>query len=99
MNVYIGKINAHGTSTSKLDFLAGRKCKALGEPIKEGRLTSEQIRLVASRGPSNTCGDMTLVFSKGSAKFLEGRTESQQGAGTPFWLDAPNKWFSYATRQ
>jgi hypothetical protein len=89
LNVYIDKINPDGTFTGKLDFLGGRNCKAMGEPIKEGRITADEIRVVASGGPPNICGDMTLVFTRGTTKFLEGKTSSQQGSGNPMWLDAP----------
>jgi hypothetical protein len=89
VNVYIDKINPDGTFTGKLDFLGGRNCKAMGESIKEGRITAEEIRVVASGGATNTCGDITLVLKRGTSKFLEGQATSQQGGGNPIWLDAP----------
>ena len=39
VNLYIDKINPDGTLAGRLDFLGGRNCKALKEPIKDGRMT------------------------------------------------------------
>jgi hypothetical protein len=88
--VKISKINPDGTFEGKLDFFSpGRWCRAVDEPIKEGRITAKGLSLVASGGPPSTCGMMTLEFRRGQEKWLQGRVRSEAGGGSPMWLDAP----------
>lgn len=83
--LYIDKVSPDGAFTGKLDFLGGRLCEALEEPIKGGRMTADQMRFVAFLGSSAQCGDMAFVFRRGKDKFLEG-TRSDD---VPVWLNAP----------
>jgi hypothetical protein len=88
----ISKVNPDGTFEGRLDFGAGERglCKANNEPIVEGRITSNSIKVVASGGPPSTCGMLTLDFKPGKEKWLEGRIKSETGGrGAPMWLDAP----------
>jgi hypothetical protein len=88
--VRISKINPDGTFEGKLDFYSpGRWCRAVDEPIKEGRITAKGLTVVASGGPPATCGMMTLEFRRGQDKWLQGRVRSEAGGGSPMWLDAP----------
>jgi hypothetical protein len=88
--VKISRINPDGTFEGKLDFYSpGRWCRAVDEPIKEGRITAKGLSLVASGGPPSTCGTMTLEFRRGQDKWLQGRVRSEAGGGSPMWLDAP----------
>jgi hypothetical protein len=88
--VKITKINPDGTFEGKLDFFSsGRWCRAVDEPIREGKITAKGLNLVASGGPPATCGMMTLEFHRGEEKYLQGRVRSEAGGGSPMWLDAP----------
>lgn len=90
--VKISKINPDGTFEGKLDFFSNASqpwCRAVDEPIKEGRITAKGLSLVASGGPRATCGMMTLDFHRGQEKYLQGRLQSEAGGGSPMWLDAP----------
>ncbi|HQR22839.1 MAG TPA: hypothetical protein PLE54_04970 [Burkholderiaceae bacterium] len=90
--VKISKINPDGTFEGKLDFFTSSSqpwCRAVDEPIKEGRITAKGLSLVASGGPPSTCGMMTLEFRPGQDKWLQGRVRSEAGGGSQMWLDAP----------
>lgn len=90
--VKISKINPDGTFEGRLDLQPGERglCKAFDEPITEGRITANSIKVVASGGSANTCGLLTLDFKPGKEKWLEGRIKSEVGGrGAPMWLDAP----------
>jgi len=94
--VKIEKMQPDGTFTGRLDFYNMQKksfCKAIDEPIKEGKVTADSLKVVADGGSSSTCGNLILVFKRGTEKFLEGGTQSdvgQGGSGHKMWLDAPN---------
>lgn len=88
----IESIQPDGTVKGRLDFYNKFKhaaCKAIDEPLKTGKVTADSLTVVADGGPPNVCGDLTLVFRRGSDKFLEGKTRSEKGAGFKMWLDAP----------
>jgi hypothetical protein len=88
--VKIAKINPDGTFEGKLDFFSpGKWCKAMNEPIKEGRITGNSITVVANGGPKTTCGLLTLEFRRGQEKWLQGRVKSEAGSGAAMWLNAP----------
>lgn len=90
--VKISRINPDGTFEGKLDFFVSSPqpwCRAVDEPIKEGRITAKGLSLVASGGPAATCGAMTLEFHRGQERYLQGRVRSEAGGGAPMWLDAP----------
>ena len=91
--VKISKINADGTFEGRLDFFTASAtpwCRAVDEPIKEGRITAKGLTVVANGGPPTVCGLMTLEFKRGTDKYLQGRFKSEAaGAGVPIWLDAP----------
>jgi hypothetical protein len=89
--IKISKINPDGTFEGKLDFFSpGKWCKAMNEPIKEGRITANGITVVADGGPRAVCGIMTLEFRRGKEKWLQGRVKSEaEGHGAPMWLNAP----------
>lgn len=89
--VKISKINPDGTFEGKLDFYSpGRWCRAVGEPIQQGRITAKGITLVANGGPATVCGMMTLEFRRGTEKYLQGRVKSEaESHGAPMWLDEP----------
>jgi hypothetical protein len=90
--VKISKINPDGTFEGKFSFSSTGStpwCRAVDEPIQQGKITANGIALVANGGPPTTCGLMTLNFRRGSEKWLVGRLKSEAGGGTPMWLDAP----------
>jgi hypothetical protein len=88
--VKISKINPDGSFEGKFDFFSsGRWCRAADEPIKEGRITANGIKLVANGGPATTCGLMTLEFRRGTERWLQGRIKTEAGGGSLMWLDAP----------
>lgn len=88
--VKIAKINPDGTFEGKLDFFSpGKWCKAMNEPIKEGRITKNSITVVADGGPKATCGLLTLEFRRGQEKWLQGRVKSEAGGGAAMWLNEP----------
>jgi hypothetical protein len=90
--VKISKINPDGTFEGRLDFFSSSAqpwCRAVDEPIKEGRITAKGLTFVASGGPPATCGMMTLDFRLGQVKYLQGRVKSEAGGGSSMWLDAP----------
>lgn len=90
--VKISKINPDGTFEGKLDFRNTGStpwCRAADEPIQQGKITGNGIKLVANGGPATTCGLMTLDFRRGTEKWLEGKVKSEAGGGSAMWLDAP----------
>lgn len=90
--VKISKINPDGTFEGRLDLQRGQQgfCSADDEPITEGRITSNGIKVVANGGVPATCGMMTLEFRRGEEKWLQGRIKSEaQSHGARMWLDAP----------
>lgn len=81
-----------GSFTGKLDFLSNQAtgaCRAVNQPIKEGKVTDRMLRVVAYGGAPNVCGNLYLVFHPGSKHFLEGRVKTDTSGGAPMWLDAP----------
>ena len=90
MAVRISKIGADGSFEGKLDFLGPISyCKANDEPITEGRVLKDGLRVVANGGPRTICGTMTLEFHRGKEKFLVGKVQSEAGSGAHMWLNAP----------
>jgi hypothetical protein len=90
--VKISKINPDGTFEGKVDFFSTGNvpwCRAVSEPIQQGKITANGIKLVANGGPATTCGLMTLEFRRGTEKWLQGKVKSEAGGGSPMWLDAP----------
>jgi hypothetical protein len=90
--VKISKINPDGSFEGKLDFTSTGSqpwCRAADEPIQQGQITDNGIKVVANGGPATTCGLMTLEFRRGTEKYLQGRVKSEAGGGSPMWLDAP----------
>ena len=90
--VKITKINPDGTFEGKLDFFSSGNqpwCRARDEPIQQGKITANGIKLVANGGPASTCGLMTLEFRRGTEKYLHGRVKSEAGGGAPMWLNEP----------
>jgi len=90
--VKISKINPDGSFEGKFDFTnTGSQpwCRAADEPIQQGKITANGIKLVGNGGPPTTCGLMTLEFRRGTEKYLQGRIKSEAGGGTPMWLDTP----------
>lgn len=90
--VKIESIQPDGTVKGRLDFYNKFKhaaCKAINEPFKTGKVTADSLTVVADGGPPNVCGDLTLVFRRGSDKFLEGKVKSEVSSGAKMWLDAP----------
>lgn len=86
----ISKINPDGSFDGRLDFYSGGHwCRAVDEPIQQGRITAKGISLVAKGGPTAVCGMMNLEFRRGTEKYLQGRVKSDAGGGAPMWLDAP----------
>lgn len=82
-----------GSFTGKLDFLSNQAtgaCRAVNQPIKEGKVTDKTLRVVAYGGAPSVCGHLYLVFHPGSKHFLEGRVKTDTTSGAPMWLDAPN---------
>jgi hypothetical protein len=90
--VKISKINPDGTFEGKFDFTSTGQlpwCRASNEPIQEGRITANGIKVVVNGGPASTCGMMTLVFRRGTEKYLQGHIKTEAGGNAPMWLDAP----------
>jgi len=90
--VKISKITPDGTFEGKLDFRSTGSqpwCRAADEPIQQGKITANGIKVVANGGPATTCGLMTLDFRRGTEKWLEGKVKSEAGGGSAMWLDAP----------
>lgn len=90
--VKISRINPDGTFGGKFDFTStGNQpwCRADNEPIQQGKITANGLRLVGNGGPVATCGLMTLEFRRGTEKYLQGKVKSEAGGGSPMWLDAP----------
>jgi hypothetical protein len=85
-------VQPDGSFTGTLDFYSKQaigSCRAVNEPLKEGKVTDKMLRVVANGGPPHVCGNVYLVFHPGTRHFLEGRVRTDRGGGAPMWLDAP----------
>jgi hypothetical protein len=90
--VKISKINPDGTFEGKFDFSSSANlpwCRAADEPIQQGKITANGIKVVVNGGPASTCGLMTLEFRRGTERYLQGRIKTEAGGGALMWLDAP----------
>ena len=84
----IEAIQPDGTFTGRLDFYNSHPkgaCKAIDEPITEGRMTDAMLRVSAKVMNPNECPNFKLVFRTGGERYLEGKT----ARGDRIWLDAP----------
>jgi hypothetical protein len=61
-------------------------CKAMDQPILEGKLTDNLLRVRIQAMNPSACPKLVLVLRTGGERFLEGKGAE----GHKFWLDAPN---------
>jgi hypothetical protein len=86
--IKIEAIQPDGTFTGRLDFYNSdpkAACKAMNEPLQEGKVTDTMLRVKAKAMNPNECPNFGLTFRTGGEKFLEGKTARND----KIWLDAP----------
>jgi hypothetical protein len=86
--IRIQAINPDGSFSGRADLHNADSqalCKAIDQPILEGKLTDTLLRVRIQAMNPNACPKLVVVLRAGGQRFLEGKGAE----GHTFWLDAP----------